>query len=60
MISKSREPSSATAVPDLRDLPPGQLAVLGDSALAHSLALYRQRLEENGELLSAFNAKIEV
>ena len=58
MVSKSQE--LRPAVPDLRDLPPDRIAVLGDSALAHSLALYRQRLEENGELLSAFNAKIEV
>jgi FXSXX-COOH protein len=58
MISKNQELRSV--IPDLRDLPPDQLAVLGDSVLARSLALYRQRLEENGELLSAFNAKIEV
>ncbi len=47
-------------VPDLPDLPLDQLAELGDSALAHSLALYRRRLEENGPLYSAFNATIEV
>ena len=45
-------------IPDLQDLRPDQLAALGDSALTHSLALYRQRLEENGEVLSAFNAQI--
>jgi FXSXX-COOH protein len=45
-------------VPDLRDLPLEELAKLGDSVLAHSLALYRQRLTENGMLLSNFSAKI--
>ena len=58
MIFKNQELRSA--IPDLRDLSPDQLAVLGDSALAHSIALYRQRLEENGELLCAFDSKIEV
>jgi hypothetical protein len=47
-------------IPNLQDLPPDQLAMLGNSALAHSLALYRHRLEKSDELLSAFNAKIEV
>lgn len=49
-----------SVVPDLRELPLDQLAELGDSALAHSLALYRRRLAENGPLCSAFNATIEV
>jgi FXSXX-COOH protein len=44
--------------PDLRDVLLDQLADLGDSVLAHSLALYRQRLEENGLLLSAFDSNI--
>jgi hypothetical protein len=44
--------------PDLWDVPPEQLAELGDSVLAHSFALYRQRLEQNGLLLSAFNSNI--
>jgi FXSXX-COOH protein len=44
--------------PDLWDVPLDQLAELGDSVLAHSFALYRQRLEENGLLLSAFNSNI--
>jgi FXSXX-COOH protein len=44
--------------PDLRDVPPDPLTELGDSVLAHSLALYRQRLEENGLLPSAFNSSI--
>jgi len=45
-------------VPDLRDLPLVELAELGDSVLAHSLALYRRRLAETGTLLSNFSAKI--
>ena len=44
--------------PDLRDVPLDQLADLSDSVLAHSFALYRQRLEENGLLLSAFQSNI--
>lgn len=45
---------------DLQNLPPEQLAVLGDSALAHALALYRRRLEYCGDLVCAFDSKIEV
>ena len=45
-------------IPDLWDVPLDQLAELGDSVLAHSFALYRQRLEEDGLLLSAFNSNI--
>jgi FXSXX-COOH protein len=44
--------------PDLGNVPLDQLAELGDSVLAHSFALYRQRLEEDGLLLSAFNSNI--
>ena len=44
--------------PALRDVPLDQLAELGESVLAHSFALYRQRLEENGPLLSAFDSNI--
>lgn len=47
-----------SAIPDLRDLPLEQLAELGDSVLAHSIALYRQRLKETGLPLSNFNARI--
>ena len=43
---------------DLPDVPLDQLAALGDSVLAHSFALYRQRLEGNGLPLSAFNSII--
>jgi FXSXX-COOH protein len=44
--------------PDLRDAPLDRLAESGDSVLAHSLALCQQRLEENGQPLSAFNSNI--
>ena len=42
----------------LLDVPSDQLAVLGDSALAHCVALYRQRLEAGGVLVGAFNSNI--
>ena len=48
----------SSVLPDLRDLPLERLAGLGDSVLAHSIALYRQRLEETGVPLSSFNARI--
>ena len=44
--------------PALWDVPLDQLAELDESVLAHSFALYRQRLEENGPLLSAFDSSI--
>ena len=47
-----------TAVPDLRDIPLDRLAGLGSTPLAHSIALYRERLRENGVPLSSFNARI--
>jgi hypothetical protein len=47
-----------SVLPDLRDFPLDRLAELGDSALAHSIALYRERLKENGIPLSSFNARI--
>ena len=47
-----------SVIPDLRDLPLDRLAELGDSVLAHSIALYRQRLKDNGVPLSSFNSKI--
>jgi hypothetical protein len=43
---------------DLRDVPPEQLAALGESALAHCVALYRQRLEAGAALSGAFNSHI--
>lgn len=47
-----------SVIPDLRDLPLERLAELGDSVLAHSLALYRQRLHETGVPLNSFSARI--
>jgi FXSXX-COOH protein len=47
-----------SAIPDLRDLSLEQLAELGDSVLAHSIALYRQRLAETGVALNSFQATI--
>ena len=47
-----------TVIPDLRDIPVDRLAELGSSALAHSIALYRERLRENGVPLSSFQARI--
>lgn len=47
-----------TAVPDLTDVSLDQLAELGDTPLAHSIALYRERLKKNGVPLSSFNARI--
>jgi hypothetical protein len=47
-----------TVIPDLRDIPANRLAELGSSALAHSIALYRERLRENGILLSLFHRGI--
>ena len=44
-----------TAIPDLRDIP---LDELGGTPLAHAIALYRERLKENGVPLSSFNARI--
>jgi hypothetical protein len=42
----SREKDMATAIPDLGKIALGRLAELGSSALAYSLALYRERLKE--------------
>jgi FXSXX-COOH protein len=47
-----------SAIPDLRDLPLERLAELGDSVLANSIALYRQRLSETGVPLNSFTARI--
>jgi hypothetical protein len=47
-----------SAIPDLRDLSLDQLAQLGDSVLGQSIALYLQRLEDNGMILNAFNSNI--
>jgi len=42
----------------LRDLPLDRLKELGGSALARSIALYRERLIETGMPLSSFQARI--
>jgi FXSXX-COOH protein len=47
-----------SVIPDLRELSLEQLAQLGDSVLAQSIALYRQRLMETGVPLSSFNSSI--
>jgi FXSXX-COOH protein len=47
-----------SVIPDLRELSLEQLAHLGDSVLAHSIALYRQRVMETGVPLSSFNSSI--
>jgi FXSXX-COOH protein len=47
-----------SVLPDLRDLPLDRLAELGDSVLAKSIDLYRQRLKDNDVPLSSFTSKI--
>jgi hypothetical protein len=47
-----------SVIPDLRDISLERLAKLGDSVLAHSIALYRKRLSETGLPLKSFNATI--
>jgi FXSXX-COOH protein len=47
-----------SVIPDLRDLSLERLAGLRDSVLAHSIELYRQRLEEIRVPITSFNAKI--
>ncbi len=52
------EQALTSAIPDLREVPLDRLAKLGDSVLANSIALYRQRLQDNGVPLNAFQARI--
>jgi hypothetical protein len=47
-----------TLIPNLCDIPMDRLAELGPSALAHSIALYRERVRETGVTLSSFQARI--
>jgi hypothetical protein len=47
-----------TIIPDLRDISLDRLAKEGSASLANSIALYRERLKENGVPLSSFNARI--
>jgi hypothetical protein len=54
----SQEKDIETIIPDLRDFNLDHLADLDSSALAHSIALYRERLRDNGIPLSSFQARI--
>lgn len=54
----AQSPDLNTAIPNLQDLSLEQLAELGDSVLAHSIGLYRQRLKETGEPLNSFASRI--
>jgi FXSXX-COOH protein len=47
-----------SAIPDLRDVPLDRLAELGDSVLANSIALYRQRLLDNDVPVHRFSSGI--
>jgi hypothetical protein len=57
-VTQQQDQALNTAIPDLRDLPLDLLEDLGGTALAHSIALYRERLRENGMPLSSFQARI--
>jgi hypothetical protein len=57
-VMATPEKEIETVIPDLGDIPVNRLAELGSSALAHSIALYRERLRENGIPLSSFQARI--
>lgn len=48
----------STTIPDLRDMSLEQVARLDDSVLAHSLDLYRRRLDDNCGLGCAFSSSI--
>jgi hypothetical protein len=52
------EPTLQTSIPDLRSIPLDRLPELGDTALAHAIATYRERLRETGIPLSSFQARI--
>jgi FXSXX-COOH protein len=56
MSLQSQELNSV--LPDLRELSLERLAELGDSVLAHSLSLYRERLKETGMPLNAFSSSV--
>ena len=57
-MTQRQDQALETAIPDLRDHPLDLLKDLGGSALARSIALYRERLRENGMPLSSFQARI--
>lgn len=48
---------AVTVMPDLKDIPLDEVAKLG-GALAHAVALYRERLRDTGVTLSSFQARI--
>ncbi|MGH3253346.1 MAG: hypothetical protein ACRDOI_44985 [Trebonia sp.] len=56
-MSEQRQELSSV-IPDLQELSLEQLAELGDSVLANSIAQYRQRLKETGAPLSSFASRI--
>jgi hypothetical protein len=56
MISEAQNIESS--IPDLRDIPLDRLDDIGGSALDRSIALYTERLKENGTPLSSFQARI--
>jgi hypothetical protein len=47
-----------SVIPNLTEVSLDRLSELGDSVLAHSIAMYRERLKDNGLPLSSFNSKI--
>ncbi len=57
-MTSPQQHDQQTQIPDLRNISVDRLAELGSSALAHSIALYRERLRENGIPLSSFQARI--
>lgn len=52
------EPVLRSDIPDLGNLSLDRLAELDDSVLANSIALYRQRLQDNGVPVYRFNSAI--
>lgn len=54
----AQEKDISSAIPDLRNIPLDRVGELGASVLAHSIALYWERLKETGMPLSSFNARI--
>ena len=47
-----------SAIPDLRNVSLDQLAELSGSVFADSIALYQQRLSDNGVTLNSFGSNI--
>jgi hypothetical protein len=52
------EQALRSAIPDLRNIPLERLAEMSDSVLANSIALYLQRLQDNGVPVYRFNSGI--